>query len=74
MQYKGLTLKEAYDEIFDQDSFNAGGRGGMIAIDKDGNIEMPFNTAGMYRGFISSKKETFNVGIYDEDLKSFETL
>lgn len=74
MQYKGLTLKEAYDEIFNQDFFNAGGRGGMIAIDKDGNIEMPFNTDGMYRGFISSEKETFNVGIYDENLKSFETL
>ena len=67
-------MKEAYDEIFNQDFFNAGGRGGLIAIDNDGNIEMPFNTAGMYRGFISSEKETFNVGIYDENLKSFETL
>ena len=29
-----------------------GGDGGAIALDKDGNIAMPFNTPGMYRGWI----------------------
>jgi len=27
-----------------------GGTGGLIAIDKEGNFAMPFNTSGMYRG------------------------
>jgi beta-aspartyl-peptidase (threonine type) len=31
-----------------------GGEGGVIAIDKDGNIAMPFNSAGMYRGYVDS--------------------
>ena len=31
--------------------------GGLIALDKDGNIAMPFNTAGMYRGYIKDSKE-----------------
>jgi beta-aspartyl-peptidase (threonine type) len=30
----------------------AGGDGGAIALDADGNIAMPFNTSGMYRGWI----------------------
>jgi beta-aspartyl-peptidase (threonine type) len=74
MKYKGLALKEAYNQVFNQDFLDSGGSGGLIGIDKDGHIEMPFNTSGMYRGFISSGKESFNVGIYDEDLKKFETL
>jgi len=31
-----------------------GGGGGLIALDKEGNISLPFNTAGMYRGHIDS--------------------
>ena len=31
-----------------------GGDGGLIAVDKKGNIAMPFNTSGMYRGYIRS--------------------
>ena len=31
--------------------------GGLIALDKDGNIAMPFNTAGMYRGAITENGE-----------------
>ena len=29
-----------------------GGRGGLIAIDRHGNIALPFNTEGMYRGWV----------------------
>src|SRR5205814_8490898 len=29
-----------------------GGKGGLIAIDQQGNIVLPFNTAGMYRGYV----------------------
>ena len=40
-----------------------GGRGGCICIDKKGNIEMPFNTEGMFRGSID-KKGKVEVMIY----------
>ncbi len=40
-----------------------GGDGGMIALDKDGNMAMPFNTAGMYRGTITESGE-IEVAIY----------
>ena len=37
-----------------------GGDGGLVAVDKDGNIAMPFCTEGMYRGYITNegKRET----------------
>jgi L-asparaginase / beta-aspartyl-peptidase len=35
-----------------------GGDGGLIAVDKNGNITMSFNTEGMYRGFVKSNGET----------------
>jgi len=35
-----------------------GGDGGVIAIDKDGNIAMPFNTSGMYRGYVDADGKT----------------
>ena len=31
-----------------------GGTGGLIALDKEGNISLPFNTTGMYRGYVDS--------------------
>jgi beta-aspartyl-peptidase (threonine type) len=40
-----------------------GGDGGLIALDKDGNVAMSFNTAGMYRGTVSEKGE-IEVEIY----------
>jgi beta-aspartyl-peptidase (threonine type) len=42
-----------------------GGDGGIIAVDKDGNIAMPFCTEGMYRGYIKSSGER-KVAIYKE--------
>ena len=44
------SLEQAADEVIMQDLFEAGGTGGIIAIDKDGNFVLPFNTKGMYRG------------------------
>lgn len=41
------------------------GTGGVIAVDKKGNVAMEFNTAGMYRGYIKSNGETY-IGIYGE--------
>jgi beta-aspartyl-peptidase (threonine type) len=34
-----------------------GGDGGAIALDRDGNVSLPFNTEGMYRGWIKPSGE-----------------
>lgn len=49
VEYKGLSLKEACDLVVYDKLVKIGGEGGLIAIDKQGNIEMPFNSEGMYR-------------------------
>jgi L-asparaginase / beta-aspartyl-peptidase len=54
MEYKKLPLKAAAAEVVMKKLKMQGGEGGLIAIDKKGNITMPFNTAGMYRGFMKS--------------------
>ena len=50
MEYKGYSLKEAANEVINKRVLEIGGDGGLIAIDSKGNIAMPFNTEGMYRG------------------------
>ncbi len=57
MKYKGLSLSDAADEVIQNKLKSIGGDGGIIAVDKDGNFTMTFNTAGMYRGFVSSEGE-----------------
>ncbi|MBK8968743.1 MAG: isoaspartyl peptidase/L-asparaginase [Saprospiraceae bacterium] len=51
MVYGGLSLEDAAKQIVMQKLVEKGGEGGLIAVDKDGNIAMPFNSEGMYRGF-----------------------
>lgn len=52
-KYKGLSIAEAADEVVFDVLQNIGGSGGVIALDKYGNITMPFNTPGMYRGYLT---------------------
>jgi len=47
--YKGLSLQAAADELIQQRLAKMGGKGGLIAIDKSGNIHMPYNTPAMLR-------------------------
>lgn len=63
MEYKGLSLKEACDVVVMDKLVKIGGEGGLVAIDKNGNIELPFNTEGMYRGMKAEGGEFF-VRIY----------
>ncbi len=49
MEYKGMTLEEAASEVINKRVLEIGGDGGLIAVDAQGNITMPFNTEGMYR-------------------------
>ncbi|MCH8020311.1 isoaspartyl peptidase/L-asparaginase [candidate division KSB1 bacterium] len=57
MAYEGKSLKEAANTVIMKKLEELGGTGGIIAIDKDGNIAMPFNTDGMYRGYIRENGE-----------------
>ena len=51
MEYRRKTLQEASVAVIDKVA-KLGGTGGLIAIDKNGNISLPFNTSGMYRGYV----------------------
>jgi beta-aspartyl-peptidase (threonine type) len=63
MEYKGLTLKQACDLVVMDKLVKIGGEGGLIALDAKGNIELPFNSEGMYRAKKSSDSELY-IGIY----------
>jgi len=63
MEHKGMSLKEASEEVIYKRILNIGGDGGLIAIDAQGNIAMPFNTEGMYRAFKTSDGEE-EISIY----------
>lgn len=66
MEYKGLPLREAAEKVVFEKLKAIGGDGGLIAIDRDGNIAMPFNTPGMYRAYIDEEGKPV-VWIYAED-------
>jgi beta-aspartyl-peptidase (threonine type) len=51
MEYRGMSLRDAAQTALDKVS-KLGGTGGLIAIDRQGDIALPFNTSGMYRGYI----------------------
>lgn len=52
VHYRGDSLAEAADEVVMKRVPELGGDGGVIAIDRQGHIALPFNTSGMYRGWI----------------------
>lgn len=52
MKYKGLTVKEAAEEVILRKLGPQGADGGAIALDRNGNFVMTFSTVGMYRGFV----------------------
>lgn len=64
MEYKGMSLQDAAKEVIQKKVPVLGGDGGIVAIDKDGNVAMEFNTAGMYRATMNSKGE-LKIGIYN---------
>jgi beta-aspartyl-peptidase (threonine type) len=56
MQMKGLSVQDATQQTMDFIG-QLGGTGGLIALDKNGNIYMTFNTEGMFRGYINAQKK-----------------
>lgn len=62
MEYKGLSLEEAANEVVFNRLKTINGDGGLIACDRFGNITMPFNTEGMYRASLDiNGKETISI-------------
>ena len=54
MEYSALPIQQAVDTVIKQKLQKAGGDGGVIAIDKFGNIGISFNSEGMYRAYVNS--------------------
>ena len=54
MEYKGLSTEEASRMVIHEKLTDIGGSGGVIVIDRQGNMAMPFNTPGMRRGYVDS--------------------
>ena len=65
MEYKGMSLQEAMNEVVINKLPKLEGEGGMIGVDASGNLALVFNSAGMYRGAMSSDGISF-VNIYRE--------
>lgn len=65
IEYKGLNLEEAAKEVIKKKVPELGGDGGIIAVDKNGNIVTEFNTSGMFRATMNDKGE-LNIGIYND--------
>jgi beta-aspartyl-peptidase (threonine type) len=62
MEYRGMSVGDASKAVLDKVA-KLGGTGGLIAIDRHGQMAMPFNTAGMYRGYADAQGR-FIVEIY----------
>lgn len=65
MEYKGLSLQQAMNEVVNNKLVKMDGEGGMIGIDATGNTAMVFNSAGMYRGMKNSNGIS-KIGIYKD--------
>jgi beta-aspartyl-peptidase (threonine type) len=68
MEYKGLSLKDATELVINDKLVKAGGSGGVISVDKSGNISMSFNSSGMFRGFATADGKE-GVYIYKDEGK-----
>jgi len=62
IEYRGMKLDDATQTVLDKVA-KLSGTGGLIAVDKNGNMALPFNTSGMYRGQVDSSGK-FLVEIY----------
>ncbi|HGN9370121.1 TPA: beta-aspartyl-peptidase [Citrobacter pasteurii] len=72
MDYGGLSLSEACERVVMEKLPALGGSGGLIAIDHEGNVALPFNSEGMYRAW-GYAGDTPTTGIYREKGESVAT-
>ncbi len=66
MRYRGESLAESANAVVNEVLMEAGGDGGVIALDAEGNIAMPFNTPGMYRAAIDPEGDVV-IAIYGDE-------
>ncbi|KAF2071260.1 hypothetical protein CYY_007418 [Polysphondylium violaceum] len=64
MEYTGCTVEEAAKKVVFEKLLSIQGEGGLIAVDKNGNFSMTFNSEGMYRGYCKVNQEP-NAFIYE---------
>ena len=67
LRWAGHSLEDAARAVICQDLAALGGSGGLVAVDRHGNIALPFNCAGMYRGFAKLGAGTLHTAIYADD-------
>jgi L-asparaginase / beta-aspartyl-peptidase len=67
MKYKGLKLIDAAEQGL-KEAKDLGGTGGLIALDRSGNVAMPFNTEGMFRGVLRGDG-TITIAVYPDSPK-----
>lgn len=65
MEYSNMDLQSAAEEVIQNRLKPIGGDGGIISVDKDGNIALVFNTPGMYRASVRAGEEPY-VGIFEK--------
>ena len=65
IEYRGLSLAEACRVVVHDKLAPVGGEGGLVAVDAAGNLALPFNSDGMYRGSVSATAD-FYLGIYKD--------
>jgi len=65
MEYKNMSLHDACNFVVKDKLVKFGGEGGLIAIDANANIELVFNSDGMYRAWKKNNDET-QVRIYED--------
>lgn len=66
VQYTGVSLAAAADQVISKELVEMGGSGGIIAVDTSGNIALTFNTPGMYRASVDTAGRVF-VAIYGDE-------
>lgn len=63
MKYKGLSLVDACEQVVSHTLAEMSGEGGLVAVDRMGNVALSFNSEGMYRAWITSGREA-QIAIY----------
>lgn len=59
MEYRSLSLQEAVRFVVHEKLKEAGGEGGLVAVDGTGSVVMEFNSDGMYRGSVSNISDCY---------------
>ena len=68
MRHRGQSLAAAANEVV-RSLGEIGGSGGLVAVDHDGAVTLPFNCSGMYRGYVTAEG-ILHTAIYDEPFRS----